>query len=342
MARKLLYSSPHPSVAPGWVLVTGGTGTIGEQLVTRLLAAHRRVRIFSRDESKQSEMAGRLGKLGFEPSRWRMFIGDVRDADRLERALDGVSTVYHLAALKHVDSCEYNPIEAIRTNIVGVENLVRLCPKAGVRAVVSTSSDKAAEPNNLMGATKLVGERLITQANAYGRGCRFMSIRFGNVLGSRGSVLPRWREEVRHGRTVSVTDPRMTRFVMSPQEAVDLVLWATGGAGGEVFVRDMPVVRLEDLAACAVRAWASEPVEIREVGPRPGETMHEKLITDEEVSRTVEVRGHYAILPNILFGHVDYSVYDKCPKLTAPYSSDRVEPLGRPVLQEWLKERGLL
>lgn len=329
-----------------WTLVTGGTGTIGSELVRRLLREGRYVRVFSRDEGKQVEFQECLEREGFDIEQYRFFVGDIRDRGRLARAMGGVEVVYHLAALKHVTSCEYNPTEAVKTNIRGVRNVVDCAAEAGVKVLVNASSDKAAEPNNLMGATKLVGERLVTQANGYGGGCRFASLRFGNVLGSRGSVLPRWEASAREKGEIVVTDPNMTRFIMGVSLAVDLVLWATDCAGGEIFVRDMPSVQLGTLAAVWASRWEREhnleygALERRTVGSRAGETLHEKLITEEEAPRAVKMRGHFAILPNIAFATLDYSRYSGLEKLARPYSSDRGPLMSEKTLRETLEEWG--
>ena len=323
-----------------WSLVTGGTGTIGSRLVLRLLKAKKRVRIFSRDEGKQVELEERLLRAGFPKERFRMFIGDVRDSDRLTRAMQGVSEVFHAAALKHVVSCEYNPSEAVETNIKGIQNLVKAASAAGVKSVVNMSSDKAAEPNNLMGATKLVGERIITQANAYGGGCRFMSLRFGNVMGSRGSVLPRWTESAKSEGLIRITNPRMTRFVMSIDEAVDLTLRASEeGAGGEIFIKDMLAVQLGVLAETWVKRWESfynGKLKTIEIGSREGETLHEQLITTEEVHRTIMCNGFFVITPNIIFKSVNYDHYvpDMC--LADAYSSGGAKMLDAAEIRELL------
>jgi UDP-N-acetylglucosamine 4,6-dehydratase/5-epimerase len=292
-----------------WALVTGGTGTVGTELVRTLLKQERHVRVFSRDEGRLAEMRESLNSLA---ANARFLVGDVRDRDRLMRAMEGVEEVYHAAALKHVDSCEYNPSETIKTNILGVQNIAECAAQSGVQAVVNMSSDKAAAPHNLMGATKLVGERLTAYANSYGRGCRFMSVRFGNILGSRGSVIPLWREQLRQG-FIRVTDPRMTRYVMPVSQAVSLCqLAAKNGLGGEVFVLQMPVFQLGNLAKVVIAAYerrhGMDPghVDMAIVGARPGETLDETIVTEEEAPRTAEKHGCYAILPNIVFASRDY------------------------------------
>ena len=291
-----------------WVLVTGGTGTVGSALVRELLSKGQAVRVLARDEGRLAELGESLKMSGVSPDRFRCLVGDVRDRDRLCRAAEGVSRIFHAAALKRVDSCEYNPEETIKTNILGVQNVIDCATASGVEAVINMSSDKAAAPSNLMGASKLVGERLVAYANAYGRGCRFMSVRFGNILGSRGSVLPLWQEQMRRG-FVRVTDPQMTRYVMSARQAIDLCLLASrDGIGGEVFVLAMPVIRLGTLAKVVVGTFEREheqplgSVKVEIVGLRPGETLDETIVTDEEAPRTAACKGFYAVLPNISFG----------------------------------------
>jgi len=246
------------------------------------------------------------------PELYRFFIGDVRDRDRLLRAMQGCMRVYHAAAMKHVDACEYNPQEAVKTNIAGVQNIIDCATAAGVEAVVSMSTDKAASPCNLMGTTKLVAERLVTQANAYGRGCRFMSVRFGNVLGSRGSVLPLWRRQMRESGEITITDPEATRFVMSIDMAVNFCLDAmSNGIGGEVFVSEMPVVRLAELAGAVIADFerkhdVKNTVKRKITGLRPGESRHEIILSQEEAERTRCLGDKYVLLPNIMFTHLDH------------------------------------
>jgi len=311
------------------VLVTGGTGTVGLAIVRRLLEREGAavVRVFSRDESKQFEVAHMLERFGSERAlerkrrrggapRLRFLIGDVRDRRRLSRALDGVDYVFHTAALKHVPSCEYNPAEAVKTNILGVQNLVEAALERGVRRVVNLSTDKAANPNNTMGASKLMGEKIIISGNYMQARARtvFSSVRFGNVLGSRGSVLPLFREQIAGGGPVTVTDPEMTRFVMAIDEAVDLCFDAmTSAIGGEVFVRKMPATLLGTLVKALIAEYApavgrkASGIGTRVIGPRPGETLHEQIVTDEESPRTIETRDDYIIKPTHMFRQVgDY------------------------------------
>lgn len=274
------------------ILVTGGTGSFGSACVRRLLAEHEpaKVIVFSRDEWKQSELDRRLG---FD-ERLRCFLGDVRDRERLERALDGVDVVIHAAALKQVPTLEYNPFEAVKTNINGAQNVIDAAIDRGVERVIALSTDKASSPINLYGATKLVSDKLFVDANAYsaGHATRFAVVRYGNVANSRGSVIPLFRRLVADG-TLPLTDERMTRFLITLDESVAFVLGRLLDMhGGELFVPKLPSVRIRDLAAVV----ASE-AEIRVVGIRPGEKLHEELVSADDARRTRDAGGFYVLEP---------------------------------------------
>jgi UDP-N-acetylglucosamine 4,6-dehydratase len=274
------------------VLVTGGTGSFGKKLTEVMLKEYhpRRLIIFSRDELKQHEM--RVS--GFEHPSLRYFIGDVRDVNRLRRALQGVDIVVHAAALKQVPACEYNPIEAIATNIDGARNLVDAALDCGVKRVLALSTDKATAPINLYGATKLVSEKLFVQANAYRgmEGARFACVRYGNVVGSRGSVVPLFLQQRLSGK-LTVTDKNMTRFWITLDQGVRFVLSCIEQMhGGEVFIPKLPSMNVMDLAS----ALAPE-CEIEVIGIRPGEKLHELLISEDEARQSVEVADRYVILP---------------------------------------------
>jgi len=238
------------------ILITGGTGSLGQALVEKILAYNPDVvRIYSRDEAKQYDMQHILGG----NSRVRFLLGDVRDGDRLRRAMEGIDIVFHTAALKHVPSCEYNPFEAVKTNILGTQNVIDAALEFNVERVIYTSSDKSISPTNTMGSTKLVAERLISAAD-YHKGARrtlFASVRFGNVMGSRGSVIPLFKQQIFQGGPVTVTVPEMTRFMMTLGDAVNLTLEAARRViGGEVFVLKMPVVRVQDLAEVIIEDFS--------------------------------------------------------------------------------------
>lgn len=282
------------------ILVTGGTGSFGKRFVRTVLARYRpkRLIVFSRDEWKQSEMAEDLPVSQFPALRY--FLGDVRDRDRLEMALQGVELVVHAAALKQVPAAEYNPFECVHTNVLGAENVVRASLRAGVRRVVALSTDKAVNPINLYGASKLASDKIFVAANNLGgqNGPRFSVVRYGNVLGSRGSVVPYFRKLIREGATsLPITDVKMTRFWLTLQHSVDFVLGSTEGMrGGEIFVPKIYSMRMVDVA----RAMAPDLPQ-RVVGIRPGEKLHESLITEDDARTTVELDDQFVILPVMKF-----------------------------------------
>jgi UDP-N-acetylglucosamine 4,6-dehydratase (inverting) len=277
------------------ILVTGGTGSFGRAFVRTVLDRHpgiRRLVVFSRDELKQYEMSQWASEA--EHPALRYFIGDVRDLDRLRRAFEGIDTIVHAAALKQVPAAEYNPFECIKTNVLGAQNVVEAALDTGVRHVVALSTDKAAAPVNLYGATKLCSDKLFIAANNI-RGHRdvvFSVVRYGNVMGSRGSVVPFFLERRRSG-VLPITDPAMTRFNILLHEGVEMVLWALEHArGGEIFVPKIPSYRITDLAAAI-----GPDCEQRVVGIRPGEKIHEEMITASDSLNTVDLGRYYAILP---------------------------------------------
>ena len=282
------------------VLVTGGTGSFGRKFIEVMLKEYHpeRLIVYSRDELKQHEM--RMG--GFDAPNLRYFIGDVRDLPRLRRALNGVDIVVHAAALKQVPACEYNPMEAIKTNILGSSNVIDAALDAGVKKVLALSTDKAVNPINLYGATKLAAEKLIVQSNAYAGGMttRFSCVRYGNVVGSRGSVVPLFIKQRQHGE-ITLTDERMTRFWISLDQGVQFVIRCIEEMqGGEVFVPKIPSMKMIDLA----KAIAPE-AEIRLIGIRAGEKLHEVLISEDEARSTVELEDMYVVQPAaaLWFGH---------------------------------------
>ena len=277
------------------ILVTGGTGSFGQsfvRLITEYYGASRVV-CYSRDEMKQWEMAKNFQN----DDRIRFFIGDVRDKERLRRAMSGLDIVVHAAATKIVPTAEYNPFECIKTNIFGGMNVVEAAIDSGVERVVALSTDKASSPCNLYGSTKLASDKLFIASNAsYAQGhkTRFAVVRYGNVIGSRGSILPFW-ESLANKDTLPVTDIRMTRFVITMKEAMDLVLEAIGDMeGGEIYVKKLPSIKIVDLA----RAF-NPKASIQYVGIRPGEKLHEEMISEWDASTTYEYESHYKILPSI-------------------------------------------
>jgi UDP-N-acetylglucosamine 4,6-dehydratase len=313
------------------VLVTGGSGTIGARLVDHLLEIGPEVvRVFGRDETKQFYQRHR-----HDDRNLRFLIGDIRDRDRMFRACEGIDVVFHCAALKHVESGEYNPFEATQTN--GTQNVIDAALASGVSTMILTSSDKAANPTSVMGASKLLAEKLVSAATNY-RGphaTTFASVRFGNVLGSRGSALELFARQIAAGGPVTVTDPEMTRFVMSVDRAVELAIKAAEIArGGEVFVFKMPAARLDDLITATIEAVAPpngfEPSAIRRepIEPRAGEKGYEELMTEEESARAVDLGDMFAVLPSIEVTAEVRAAYADLPSApTGAYRSDGVEPL---------------
>lgn len=275
------------------ILITGGSGSLGTSLVSHLLrnTKIRRVAVFSRDELKQSQLKEKFGS----DERMRWFIGDVRDVDRLKRAMHAVDYVIHAAALKQVDTGEYNPMEFIKTNVLGSQNVIEASIDAGVKKVIALSTDKASSPINLYGATKLTADKLFVAANNYsiGYGTAFAVVRYGNVMGSRGSVIPFFQKLASENKPLPITDVRMTRFWISIEEAIKFVLSSLEMmTGGELYVPRIPSMKLIDLAQ------AIKPgIETVEVGIRPGEKLHEEMISIEDSRRTVLIGNRYVVTP---------------------------------------------
>ena len=278
------------------ILITGGTGSFGKAFVAETLRHFptiERLVIYSRDELKQWELQQHYPESQYP--QLRFFLGDVRDRDRLRRALEGIDTVVHAAALKQVPAAEYNPIEFINTNVLGAENVVQACLDTDVRRVVALSTDKAAAPINLYGATKLCSDKLFIAANNIkgARDLRLSVVRYGNVMGSRGSVIPFFLEKAKTG-VLPITDPGMTRFNISLREGVEMVLWAMENAlGGELFVPKIPSYRITDVAE-AIGPSCEKPI----AGIRPGEKIHEEMITASDSFTTIDLGAYYAILPS--------------------------------------------
>jgi len=293
------------------ILITGGTGSFGKAFVETVFARFpdvRRLVVFSRDELKQFEMAQVYPESQYRAIRY--FIGDIRDQDRLRRALEGVDVVVHAAALKQVPAAEYNPFECIKTNVLGAQNLIEACLDTGVQRVVALSTDKAAAPINLYGATKLCSDKLFVAANNIKghRDIRFSVVRYGNVMGSRGSVIPFFLSKRASG-VLPITDPAMTRFNISLQQGVDMVLWSIENAwGGEVLVPKIPSYRITDVAQ-AIGPDCAYPV----TGVRPGEKIHEEMITASDSFHTVDMGDYYAILPSA----GAYTLQDYCTRTGA-------------------------
>lgn len=293
------------------LLITGGTGSFGKAFVKTVLLRYpdiKRLVVYSRGELKQFEMAQQFPDSKYKGIRY--FIGDVRDQDRLRRAMEGIDLVIHAAALKQVPAAEYNPFECIKTNVLGAQNVIESCLDTGVQRVVALSTDKAAAPINLYGATKLCSDKLFVAANNIKghRDIRFSVVRYGNVMGSRGSVIPFFLEK-RSSGVLPITDRAMTRFNISLQEGVDMVLWSLENAwGGEVLVPKIPSYRIRDVAN-AVGPECEHPV----VGVRPGEKIHEEMITASDSWNTVNMGKYYAILPV----GANYTMQEYCEKMGA-------------------------
>lgn len=326
------------------ILVIGGTGSIGQALIERILTENPAViRVYSRDEYKQFLLAEKFR----ENANIRYLIGDVRDEDRLDRAMNDIDIVFNLAALKHVPACEYNPFEAVRTNVIGSQNVIACAMANKVKKVIYTSSDKAVSPTNTMGATKLLAERLMSSSN-YSRGNTgtvFASVRFGNVMGTRGSVIPLFKQQVLEKGYITVTEPEMTRFMMSLSQAVELTIKACSIArGGEVFVLKMPVIRLKDLAEVIIEDMCKknnidpEKIEIKKIGLRPGEKMYEELMSEDESTKAVELNDMYVIMPPF-----ENSYYINARKaVIGNYNSQKEKTLTKSQIRELLVREKLI
>lgn len=329
------------------ILVTGGVGSIGSELVRQLLQHDpAAIRVFDNRETEEYVLQQELK----EHENLRFLIGDVRDKDRLRMAMQEVDVVFHAAALKHVPSCEYNPFEAVKTNVLGTQNVIECALKENVGELVNISTDKVTNTINTLGATKLLAERLVAAAEFYKgeRRTKFCSVRFGNVLYSRGSVFELWQTQMSNGKPLTVTDHGMTRFFMSVSQAVRLVFRAAEMThGGEVFVLKMPVIKLDDLAETVIHEWAPqqdrdpEEVEVETIGVRPGERLHEELMTEEEARNALETDALFIILP----WNRDP---DSCPDYPSArkatcggYSSREVTPLTRSEIRELFEREGV-
>jgi len=299
------------------ILITGGTGSFGKEFLRTVLNEHdpRRIVIFSRDELKQYEMKQEWG----QDDRVRFFLGDIRDEERLNIALHGVDHVVHAAALKQVDTAEYNPMEYIKTNVLGSENVIRASMQQGVKKVVALSTDKASSPINLYGATKLTADKLFISSNNYAKnyGTQFAVVRYGNVMGSRGSVIPFFRSLAEKGEPLPITDMRMTRFWITLPQAVDFVIQSFADMnGGELYVPRIPSMKVTDLAE-AIAPGAP----LVEIGIRPGEKLHEEMISSEDARRTFAQPTRYIVPPTLAeWGFID-PVGDLVPDGFS-YSSD--------------------
>lgn len=333
------------------VLITGVCGTVGHELLRQILTRDPR-ELIGLDNNEEG-----LFFLAEECRTLRnvhLYLGDIRDRDELIRRMHGVDIVLHTAAFKHVLLCEQSPQNAVQTNILGTQNIIDAAVAAGVSRLLFTSSDKAVNPTNVMGTSKLMGERLITAANAHRKnsGPIFAATRFGNVLGSRGSVIPLFKQQIAAGGPVTLTNERMTRFIMTLEEAVSLVMDSVFQAkGGEVFVTKMPVARIEDLARAMIELLARkhgykpENIEIKIVGAKPGEKLYEELMNEEEIRRTIELRRYFVVLPafKAVYETIDYRYPEQVSlEVAMPYNSS-IEPAMSPeALRAYLSTHRLL
>jgi len=333
------------------ILITGTCGTVGYELARQLLDKYPIKELIAIDNN-ESELFLLQQKYN-SCRKARFFLADIRDREKMNRLMRGVHILFHTAAFKHVLLCEQSPFEAVQTNILGVQNIISAAIENNLEKVIFTSSDKAVNPTNVMGTSKLMAERLMTAANNNLRSKKpiFASTRFGNVLGSRGSVIPIFRQQIRAGGPVTLTHPEMTRFIMSVQEAVHLVVVSAFLAcGGEVFITKMPVIRIKDLAEIMVQELDLKPgnykrkIKIKIIGPRPGEKMFEELMNMEETRRAWELEQYFVVLP--AFQGIQKIRY-RYPglvskKVTKPYQSHREVCLSPGDLAIFLRENGLL
>lgn len=336
------------------ILVTGACGTVGSELIRQLLTdpEYAPAEVVGIDNNESQLFF--LDQQYLPDSRAHFFVTDIRDGDELARKMSGIDIVFHCAALKHVILCERSPEQAVQTNIQGVQNVIAAAHINGVERVIFTSSDKAVNPTNVMGTTKLMGERLMTAANSNkrGRGPIYASTRFGNVLGSNGSVIPIFHNQIANGGPVTLTHRDMTRFVMSIEESVRLVIDSARLArGGEVFITKMPVVRIEDLARAMIAELAPrygykpEAIQLTEIGTKPGEKLYEELMSHEETRRTVELQQYFSVLPAFMgiYNDIQYDYPDVLsPKVTNPYISADETALSVKQIQVLLKEYKLI
>ncbi len=318
------------------LLITGGTGSFGNAVLRRFLHTDiKEIRVFSRDEKKQEDM-----RINLNNSKVKFYIGDVRNDDSLFSALDDVDFVFHAAALKQVPSCEFYPMEAVRTNVLGTENVLNAALARGVKKVITLSTDKAVYPINAMGISKAMMEKLMVAKARMTDECRtvFTGTRYGNVMASRGSVIPLFVKQIKEGKPLTITDPNMTRFLMSLDDAVDLVLYAFSNARqGDIFVQKAPASTIMDLAV-AVRELFNAENEIRIIGTRHGEKLYETLLTREELAKAEDLGGYYRIIPDDR--DLNYGKYftegEEQISLFEDYNSHNTQRLSVPEIKEKL------
>jgi len=336
------------------ILITGGSGTIGSHLVETLLTKYspKVIRIYSRDETKQYNLSRKLNKYY---KKLRFFIGDVRDKERLNRAMKNVNIVFHLAALKHVGACEYNPFEAIKTNIIGLQNIIEISIDNNIEKFIFTSTDKASTPCNTMGVTKLLGEKLITAANYYKGKTKtiFYSVRFGNVLGSRGSLIPLIENQIKNNLPITITHSDMTRYIMASETAIRLILKTLEIAqGGEVFVLKMDAIKIIDLIEVLIDFFAKKnnkhisKIQIKEIGMFAGEKLYEELFSIEEAERIYELDDLYVIFPQLIevSSKIDLKNYPNLKKFdySKPFNSKESLYLSKKEIKEFLIKNNII
>ncbi len=336
------------------ILITGVCGTVGSELVKQLLTDERYApkEVLGLDNN-ESELFF-MDQQYLNDAHAHFFVADIRDKAELTRKMCGVDVVFHAAALKHVVLCERSPEQAVLTNIMGVQNVIAAANANNVEKVIFTSSDKAVNPTNVMGTSKLMGERLMTASNSNkrGKGPIFASTRFGNVLGSNGSVIPIFHNQIMNGGPVTLTDRNMTRFIMTVEESVKLVLDSANQArGGEVFITKMPVLRIEDLAKAMIDELAPvygkqpEEIKITEIGTKPGEKLYEELMSPEETRRAIELELYFSVMPAFrgIYNDISYNYKNIISNnVTDPYVSEDVVPLTIDEIKLFLKENKLL
>lgn len=336
------------------ILITGGTGTLGTALIKFLLKHYnpKVIRIFSRDETKQYLLHNEIKEY---EDKLRFFIGDIRDKERLNRAIKNTDIVFHLAALKHVGACEYNPFEAIKTNVIGLQNLIEVAIDNNIETMIFTSTDKAATPCNTMGVTKLLGEKLITTANYY-KGevkTKFYSVRLGNVLGSRGSLIPLIKQQILKNLPITLTHNDMTRYIIAINTALKLILdTLTLAQGGEIFVFKMDTVKIIDLVEVLIEFFAKkynkkmDNIQIKEIGIFAGEKIYEELFSIEESNRTYEINIMYIIFPQIVevFNIIDLKKYPNIKKFdkSKPFDSKKGPFLSKDEIKKFLFKNNIL
>ena len=322
------------------VLITGGTGSLGKALTKQILKSEvDTIRIYSRDELKQSEMQAEC-----DDSRLRFLIGDVRDKNRIFRALEDIEIVIHAAALKQVPAVEYNPFEAVKTNVYGTQNLIDACLDKGVKTALAVGTDKAVAPFNTYGATKLLMERLFISANYYkgNRDINFVCVRYGNVIGSRGSLVPTLKNQIQSGGKVTITDPDMTRFNITMEQAVDLIMRALTGIGGEVFIPKLKAYKTGTMKD-AIMELLDAQNEVVRIPVRPGEKYHESLISKDEIRNTFETKEDYILFEEKTQNHkIENGNSVVKSNLNDRYSSDKVELLTKEELKNILTNENLI